>query len=547
MPTFQNAFISYGRADSKAFAAKLNDRLMAAGLTIWFDFEDIPLGVDYQKQIDDGIEKADNILFVISPHSVNSPYCELEVELALQRGKRIIPLLHVEQISRETWQERNPGGTDAQWAAYQAAGKHSSFANMHPAISKINWVYFREGVDDFEAGLQGLLDIFARQQGYVRQHTELLAAALTWEHHQKRTQYLLTGQARQQAEDWLQVRFPEEQPPCVPTDLHCEYITESIKNAHNLMTQVFLAHAEADAKVMQQIRRALQREGLTVWTSATDIRSGEDFQQAIHRGIERADNLVYLLSPAAIASTFCQQELDYARLLHKRVIPVLVNETDTTNTPEALQGLQYIEWLPSSDDGDQADRGRLLLKALKDDAAYFNEHKVLLTQALKWERQQRNPSVLLRGYNLRHAEAWLKVAQTRDRHQPTTLQTEFLQESLRQPPAPSLDVFISYSRVDSDFARKLNDRLQMQGKLTWFDQESIASGADFQQEIYRGIETSDHFLFILSPEAVNSPYCADEVEYAQKLNKRVVTVRHRPVDAADLHPVLAAVQWIDFR
>ncbi|MEM6432986.1 MAG: toll/interleukin-1 receptor domain-containing protein [Cyanobacteria bacterium P01_D01_bin.115] len=101
--------------------------------------------------------------------------------------------------------------------------------------------------------------------------------------------------------------------------------------------------------------------------------------------------------------------------------------------------------------------------------------------------------------------------------------------------------------MDSDFARKLNDRLQMQGKLTWFDQESIASGADFQQEIYRGIETSDHFLFILSPEAVNSPYCADEVEYSHKLNKRVVTVRHRLVDTTDLHPVLAAVQWIDFR
>jgi WD40 repeat protein/tetratricopeptide (TPR) repeat protein len=69
-------------------------------------------------------------------------------------------------------------------------------------------------------------------------------------------------------------------------------------------------------------------------------------------------------------------------------------------------------------------------------------------------------------------------------------------------------------RADSDFARKLNDRLQRQGKRTWFDQESIASGADFQQEIYKGIEASDHFLFILSPKSVNSPYCADEVEYA---------------------------------
>jgi WD40 repeat protein len=522
--------------------------MMAAGLTIWFDFDDIPLGVDYQKQIDAGIQTADNFLFIISPHAVNSPYCSLEIELALKRGKRIIPLLHVEEISREIWQVRNSGGTDEQWAAYQAAGKHSCFPNMHPVISKINWVYFREGIDDFETSFQGLLAIFERQKDYVRQHTQLLAAALEWEAHQKRSQFLLTGQDRQQAEAWLQTRFGEAQPPCVPTDLHCEFITESIKNAHNLMTQVFLAHAEADAPVMVQIRRVLQREGITVWTSATDIRSGEDFRQAIERGIEQADNLVYPLSPASQASEFCQHELDYALSLNKRVIPILVQSIDEELMPEALRRLQYIEWRAAlADDALTAIDAHPLLKALKDDAAYYNEHKVLLTQALKWERQQRNPSILLRGYNLRHAEAWWKVAQTRSHHLPTVLQSEFLRESVRQPPAQSLDVFISYSRVESDFARRLNEALQIQGKRTWFDQESIASGTDFQQEIYRGIETSDHFLFILSPEAVRSPYCADEVEYARKLNKRVVTVLHRAIDTSDLHPVLAAIQWIDFR
>ena len=548
MTTFQNAFISYGRADSLTFASDLNQRLMAAGLSIWFDFDDIPLGVDYQKQIDAGIQTADNFLFIISPHAVNSPYCGLEIELALKRGKRIIPLLHVEEISRETWQQRHPDGTDEQWAAYQAAGKHSCFPNMHPDISKINWVYFREGLDDFETSFQGLLAIFERQKDYVRQHTQLLAAALEWEAHQKRSQFLLTGRDRQQAEAWLQTRFGEEQPPCLPTDLHCEFITESIKNAHNLMTQVFLAHAEADAPVMAQIRQVLQREGITVWTSATDIRSGEDFRQAIERGIEQADNLVYLLSPASQASKFCQHELDYALSLNKRLIPILVQSTEAELIPEALRGLQYIAWKAAvAGDKLSAIDHRPLLKALKEDAAYYNEHKVLLTQALKWERQQRNPSILLRGYNLRHAEAWWKVAQTRSRHRPTALQSEFLQESLRQPPAQSLDVFISYSRVDSDFARRLNEALQIQGKRTWFDQESIASGTDFQQEIYRGIETSGHFLFILSPEAVRSPYCADEVEYARKLNKRIVTVLHRAIDTSDLHPVLAAIQWIDFR
>ncbi|WP_445250647.1 toll/interleukin-1 receptor domain-containing protein [Microcoleus sp. OTE_8_concoct_300] len=147
---------------------------------------------------------------------------------------------------------------------------------------------------------------------------------------------------------------------------------------------------------------------------------------------------------------------------------------------------------------------------------------------------------------MRSAETWLKVGQKRTQHRPTALIEEFIAESLRQPPWSSLDVFISYSRVDSDLARKLNNGLQLQGKTTWFDQESIASGADFAREIEQGIQSSDNFLFILSPQSVNSPYCAMEVEYAAKLNKRFVTLLHREVNSADLHPELAKVQWIDF-
>jgi hypothetical protein len=95
MKTSFDAFISYGRADSLAFGRKLYERLKEQGLNIWFDQNDIPLGVDFQNQIDDGIEKADNFLFIIAPHSINSPYCGKEIELAIRRNKRIIPLLHV--------------------------------------------------------------------------------------------------------------------------------------------------------------------------------------------------------------------------------------------------------------------------------------------------------------------------------------------------------------------------------------------------------------------------------------------------------------------
>ncbi|HAX86908.1 MAG TPA: type IV secretion protein Rhs [Cyanobacteria bacterium UBA11370] len=546
MNQFCDAFISYGRADSKAFATQLQGRLLEEGFKVWFDQNDIPLGVDFQNQIDDGIEKAHNFLFLIAPHSVNSPYCRKEIELALKRNKRIIPLLHVEQIPQETWQQRNPNGTPEEWEAYKLKGLHSSFPNMHPAIGKINWVYFREGIDDFEKSFVGLVNLIRSYADYVKNHTHFLTKALEWERHQKQTSCLLVGEEKHQAEAWLKIRFKDEQPPCIPSDLHCEYITESIKNANNLMTQVFLSYADKDRETMEKIRNSLRRESITVWTNKTDIQTGEAFEEAIKRGIEQADNLIYLLSPDAINSDYCQQELDLAVSLHKRIIPVLVQETSPEQIPNMLRQLQYIDLTDNVKEDDYLLDESQLLKILHEDAAYYSEHKILLTKALKWKQQHDNPSVLLRGYNLASAETWLKVALKRTQHPPTSLQKEFIEESLRQPPAESLDVFISYSRADADFARKLNDTLQIQGKTTWFDQESIASGSDFQQEINRGIKVCDNLLFILSPRSVNSPYCKDEVEYAASLNKRFVTVLYREINTADLHPELAKVQWIDF-
>ncbi|MEZ2303144.1 MAG: TIR domain-containing protein [Microcoleus sp.] len=546
MTTFYDAFISYGRADSLGFGKILYDRLREQGLNIWFDQNDIPLGVDFQNQIDDGIEKADNFLFIIAPHSINSPYCGKEIELAIRRNKRIIPLLHVEQIDRNIWQQRKPQGTDEEWEAYKAKGLHSSFNNMHQAIGKINWVYFREGIDDFDKSLAGLIELLNRHAEYVKQHTQFLAKALEWERQQKQNRWLLVGDEKKQAEAWLKIRFKEEQQPCVPTDLHCEYITESIKNGNNLMTQVFISYSERDREAMEKIRNSLRRESLTVWTNTTDIQTGEDFQSAIDRGIEQTDNLVYLLSPDSVQSEYVRKEIDYAVSLQKRIIPVLVRETSADEIPKALQGVQYIDLTDNVKEDDYLLDESQLLKILHQDEAYYNEHKVFLTQALKWERQHKNPSILLRGYNLRSAEAWLKVGQKRTQHRPTALIEEFIAESLRQPPLESLDVFISYSRADSDLARKLNNELQLQGKTTWFDQESIASGSDFAREIEQGIQSSDNFLFILSPQAINSPYCTMEVEYAANLNKRFVTLLHRSVNSAELHPELAKVQWIDF-
>ncbi|HAX90358.1 MAG TPA: type IV secretion protein Rhs [Cyanobacteria bacterium UBA11370] len=546
MSRFFDVFISYGRADSKAFATKLCNCLGERGLTVWFDQNDIPLGVDFENQIDEGIEKAHNFIFIIAPHSVNSPYCRKEIELAVKHNKRIIPILHIEEIHQDIWQQRNPNGTQEQWKIYQEKGLHTSFQNLHPAISKINPVYFRDEHDNFEVSFEGLVNLIDRHTNYVQQHTRLLAQALEWERNHKQTTYLLIGEERQEAEAWLKVRFKDEQPPCLPTDLHCEFICESKKNADNLMSQVFISYAPQDTEFMKQIRHSLMREGLTVWTNKTDIKTGSEFQKEINKGLEGADNVIYLISADSLQSEYCQKEITRAFFYNKRIINLLIKPTELNQIPDHIGSLEFIDLTKIQDQKHYQTNIDQVLNLLHQDAKYYEQHKVLLVKALKWERQNHNPSILLRGYDLKQAEAWLKVGKQRTEHPPLALHEAFITASTNQPPESSLDVFISYSRADSDFARKLNEALQIQGKTTWFDQESMASGADFQAEIYRGIENCDNFLFIISPKSVHSPDCTDAVNYAQKLNKRFVTVLHRSISANTLHPELAKVQWIDF-
>ncbi|MEL7501852.1 MAG: TIR domain-containing protein [Cyanobacteria bacterium J06554_6] len=524
MQRIQDAFISYGRADSRQFAKRLRDCLSESGLEVWFDFDDIPIGVDYQNQIDDGIERSNNFLFIISPHSVNSAYCTKEIELALKYHKRIIPLLHVEEISFDTWQQRHPDKTADDWDSEQEQSRHSSFPNLHPEIGKINWVYFRDGVDSFEVGLRGLLATIERQQSYVYQHTQLLIQALAWQRQQRQSAYLLTQAPLVEANAWLQQRFQGEQPPCLPTDLHCEFITESIKAADGEMTQIFLSYSEDDRTIQERIRRRLMREGLTVWVNTQDIRTAEDFQSAINRGIEKANTLVFLLSPHSIASEYCQQELSYARKYHKRIIPLLVQPLDLDTLPADLRTLQFVDFSALASDPHFDRAINELLRALQTAADYTDRHKRLLVRALAWERQGRDRKFLLRGMAFTEAQAWL-TQPVPESLTPTDLHMAYIEAS--RDIHQFYDAFISYGRIDSKaFATQLYQHLSDRGFQVWFDQNDIPLAVDFQQQINDGIEKSHNFLFVISPHSVNSTYCLKEIDWAVRHNKRIVPVLH---------------------
>ena len=58
------------------------------------------------------------------------------------------------------------------------------------------------------------------------------------------------------------------------------------------------------------------------------------------------------------------------------------------------------------------------------------------------------------------------------------------------------DIFISYSRKDKEFVRRLDGELARRGREAWVDWESIRPTEEFMQAIYGAIEGADTFVFV---------------------------------------------------
>src|SRR3990172_3083850 len=91
-------------------------------------------------------------------------------------------------------------------------------------------------------------------------------------------------------------------------------------------------------------------------------------------------------------------------------------------------------------------------------------------------------------------------------------------------------IFISYSRRDKLFARKLHNAVKAAGIDAWVDWEGIPLSSDWMKEITIAIEGSDAFVFVTSPDSINSKYCIEELELGIKYNKKILPVLYREPD-----------------
>ena len=134
------------------------------GKSVWIDTAGIADGEVFPAALRTAIEGADAFLFVITPASVTSDYCEQEVAYARSLEKRIVPVMRSPVPDREIPEE----------------------------IRQRNWIPFTEG-EDFDTSLNRIVRALDTDLERCKEHTRWLVKALEWDGEGHDRSFLLRG------------------------------------------------------------------------------------------------------------------------------------------------------------------------------------------------------------------------------------------------------------------------------------------------------------------------------------------------------------------
>lgn len=187
------------------------------------------------------------------------------------------------------------------------------------------------------------------------------------------------------------------------------------------MTDCFLSYARADSEIAGALRTALEERGKSVSQDVSDILPAETWRARIEELIVAAEAVVCIVTSASAESAEVRWELDRARELGKRIVPIQIGDLGGRSVPEPVRALHWLR----ADDAKNSAAVTNLVRALEADIGWVRFHTRLLVQA---EENARGSGPLLSGGGLLEAELWL-AASAHKEPAPTDLQRTFVRRS----------------------------------------------------------------------------------------------------------------------
>ena len=112
----------------------------------------------------------------------------------------------------------------------------------------------------------------------------------------------------------------------------------------------------------------------------------------------------------------------------------------------------------------------------------------------------------------------------------------------------SVSIFLSHTKADKPFVRKLARDLDNHGVKCWLDEAEIKVGESLIQKIRQGIDEVGYLAVILSPRSVASPWVQREVDVAmnQEIHGKRVKVLPIMYQSCELPGFLLGKFYADF-
>jgi len=95
------------------------------------------------------------------------------------------------------------------------------------------------------------------------------------------------------------------------------------------------------------------------------------------------------------------------------------------------------------------------------------------------------------------------------------------------------DIFISYSRRDSEQALSLAEQLRAAGMTIWIDQHGIEADTSWSKEIVSAIKSCKAFCLLLSDASIASMNVVKETSLASELKRVLIRIEPHQVELTD--------------
>ncbi|KJE92002.1 hypothetical protein CAOG_008660 [Capsaspora owczarzaki ATCC 30864] len=284
--------------EDKSFMKRIEAMLTEAGIEVWFDELRQHADKTRRREVAQTVMGCQSLIFIVSEHSVKSPYCQTEVQFAFDSGVRVFPVI----ISNKFMEVIDPG--------------------LEMLLKRFQWVIFDEPnkpESALDASSDDLSAASHKQKKNLRAERMLQLKNAVSNHLKMKSDQRSkpashvaeAGNANQEGYAGAPSKTQTHaQAPNTPNELAAELKPKDL----------FISWAHIDhALVRERLWPDLEARHIDCWIDVSALVAGDFWRRAIGQAIKHCKVFLFVMTPASIKSQYCQEELLYAASCKKLI------------------------------------------------------------------------------------------------------------------------------------------------------------------------------------------------------------------------------------